>query len=40
MNGEDPTNGALFFYNPQKASSPYLESRTVSTIIGNHTFSF
>src|SRR5690606_30273969 len=40
INGEDPTNGALFFYNPQKASSPYLESRTVSTIIGNHTFSF
>ncbi|SHF94896.1 LysM peptidoglycan-binding domain-containing protein [Ornithinibacillus halophilus] len=40
INGEDPTNGALFFYNPDKTSSPYLKSRTVSTVIGNHTFSF
>jgi len=40
INGEDPTNGALFYYNPDKASSPYLESREVSTIIGNHTFSY
>lgn len=40
INGEDPTNGALFYYNPDKAYSPYLESRQVSTIIGNHTFSY
>ncbi|MEH7237702.1 cell wall hydrolase, partial [Bacillus sp. JJ1562] len=40
MNGEDPTNGALFFYNPNKTSSSYLRSRTVSTTIGNHVFAF
>jgi N-acetylmuramoyl-L-alanine amidase len=40
INGEDPTNGALFFYNPDKTSSSYLKSRTVSTVIGNHTFAF
>ncbi|WP_226376910.1 LysM peptidoglycan-binding domain-containing protein [Oceanobacillus halotolerans] len=40
LDGEDPTNGALFFYNPDKTSSPYLKSRTVSTVIGNHTFAF
>ncbi|MRG85880.1 LysM peptidoglycan-binding domain-containing protein [Salinibacillus xinjiangensis] len=40
LNGEDPTNGALFFYNPDKTSSSYLRSRTVSTVIGNHTFAF
>ncbi|WP_053075104.1 LysM peptidoglycan-binding domain-containing protein [Ornithinibacillus californiensis] len=40
LNGEDPTNGALFFYNPDKASSSYLGSRVVSTTIGNHVFSF
>lgn len=40
MNGEDPTNGALFFYNPDKTSSSYLRSRTVSTAIGNHVFAY
>ncbi|MEK5444133.1 LysM peptidoglycan-binding domain-containing protein [Fredinandcohnia sp. FSL W7-1320] len=40
LNGEDPTNGALFFYNPDKTSSSYLRSRTVSTTIGNHVFAF
>ena len=40
LNGEDPTNGALFFYNPNKTSSTYLKSRAVSTVIGNHTFAY
>ncbi|MDR4885972.1 LysM peptidoglycan-binding domain-containing protein [Fredinandcohnia sp. QZ13] len=40
ISGEDPTNGALFFYNPDKTSSSYLRSRTVSTTIGNHVFAF
>lgn len=40
LSGEDPTNGALFFYNPDKTSSSYLRSRTVSTTIGNHVFAF
>jgi N-acetylmuramoyl-L-alanine amidase len=38
--GEDPTNGALFFYNPNKTNSLYLRSRTVSTTIGNHVFAY
>ncbi|MFS0823211.1 LysM peptidoglycan-binding domain-containing protein [Bacillus sp. 1P02SD] len=40
ISGEDPTNGALFFYNPDKTSSSYLRSRTVSKTIGNHVFAF
>nr|WP_188376830.1 cell wall hydrolase [Halobacillus andaensis] len=30
--------GSLFFYNPDKADSSYLESQEVTTIIGNHVF--
>lgn len=30
--------GSLFFYNPAKAKSTFLESRTVTVVIGNHTF--
>lgn len=30
--------GSLFFYNPAKAKSTFLESRTVTIVIGNHTF--
>lgn len=38
MNGADPTNGALFFYNPSTAKSDWLfELKTVTTI-GNHRF--
>ncbi|THE09754.1 LysM peptidoglycan-binding domain-containing protein [Bacillus timonensis] len=40
ISGEDPTNGALFFYNPDKTTSSYLRSRTVSKTIGNHVFAF
>ncbi|MBM7552230.1 cell wall hydrolase [Thalassobacillus pellis] len=32
-------HGSLFFYNPDKADSSYLESREVTTIIGDHVFS-
>ncbi|RBW69241.1 stalk domain-containing protein [Bacillus taeanensis] len=39
-NGEDPTNGSLFFYNPSIITSDWIKSRTVSTIIGNHVFAF
>ncbi|WP_082234500.1 cell wall hydrolase [Halobacillus massiliensis] len=31
-------NGSLFFYNPDKAQSDYLESKEVITVIGNHVF--
>ncbi|KHE72090.1 cell wall hydrolase [Halobacillus sp. BBL2006] len=31
-------NESLFFYNPSKASSDYLSSQEVTTVIGNHVF--
>ncbi|OIJ20780.1 hypothetical protein BKP45_08250 [Anaerobacillus alkalidiazotrophicus] len=40
LNGEDPTNGSLYFYNPSKTGDTWVRSRTVSTIIGNHVFAF
>lgn len=37
--GEDPTNGALYFYNPVKSGSrDFWETRTVIKRIGNHNF--
>ncbi|UCZ51405.1 LysM peptidoglycan-binding domain-containing protein [Bacillus shivajii] len=38
LRGEDPTNGSLFFYNPDKTNDQWVRSRTVSTTIGNHVF--
>ncbi len=36
--GWDPTNGALYFYNPIKTTSKWIWSRTPLTKIGNHVF--
>lgn len=36
--GEDPTNGALFFYNPRIASDQWIRTLPVVTCIGNHVF--
>ena len=39
MNGWDPTGGCLYFYNPRKVSSTsWVLTRTVKTVIGNHSF--
>ena len=38
LNGNDPTNGALYFYNPYVTSDPWLKSRHVTAVIGNHIF--
>ena len=38
--GSDPTNGALFFYNPDISTSTYFNSRTAAAKIGNHQFTF
>lgn len=38
--GSDPTEGALFFYNPKKSASLWLASRKVSKDIGSHRFAF
>lgn len=39
LNGYDPTNGATYFFNPDTATSSWIESRTINQRIGNHVFS-
>ncbi|HBV85206.1 MAG TPA: peptidoglycan-binding protein LysM [Desulfosporosinus sp.] len=39
LSGLDPTNGAIFYYNPRTATDKWIKSRTVIKEIGNHTFS-
>ncbi len=36
--GQDPTNGALYFWNPAKAYNAFLSARPLKVIIGNHRF--
>ncbi|MBI2874026.1 MAG: cell wall hydrolase [Firmicutes bacterium] len=36
--GEDPSNGALFFYNPSRSTSSFWAGRPVTAEIGNHRF--
>lgn len=38
MNGSDPTNGALYFYEPKTAKSKWLFSLKTLTTIGSHRF--
>jgi len=38
MNGWDPTNGALYYFNPKKAANQWIWSRPVTVVIGNHRF--
>ncbi len=38
MNGWDPSGGAIYYYNPAKATSSWIWSRPVITIIGDHRF--
>jgi len=38
MNGWDPTYGALYYYNPAKATSSWIWSRPVHIVIGKHRF--
>lgn len=38
LNGWDPTNGCLFYYNPRTATSKWMLSRPVLLMIGNHAF--
>ncbi|KJS89925.1 MAG: peptidoglycan-binding protein LysM [Desulfosporosinus sp. BICA1-9] len=39
LSGLDPTNGAIFYYNPRLATDKWIKNRTVIKRIGNHTFS-
>ena len=38
MNGWDPSGGAIYYYNPRTATSSWIFSRPVITVIGNHRF--
>ena len=38
MNGWDPTGGCLYYYNPKITSDKWIRTRTVKTVIGNHSF--
>lgn len=38
LNGVDPSGGALYYYNPNKATSSWIWSRQVITVIGEHYF--
>ncbi|MDN5362332.1 MAG: hypothetical protein PWP70_1379 [Moorella sp. (in: firmicutes)] len=38
LNDWDPSNGALYFFNPAKATSPWIWTRPQITQIGNHIF--
>jgi N-acetylmuramoyl-L-alanine amidase len=38
LNGNDPTGGALYYYNPSKTSNKWIRNRPVITQIGEHLF--
>lgn len=38
LNGWDPTGGAIYYYNPAKATSAWIFSRKTVTVIGSHVF--
>lgn len=38
LKGEDPSGGAIYYYNPATATSAWIYSRPVITAIGKHVF--
>ncbi len=38
MNGSDPSGGAIYYFNPATATSAWIWSRPLITVIGNHRF--
>lgn len=38
LSGDDPTNGAIYFYNPHIASDHWIRTREVVVSIGRHNF--
>lgn len=38
INGVDPTNGAIYYYNPTTATNKWILNRKIITTIGNHRF--
>lgn len=38
INGQDPSGGAVYYYNPEKSTNKWIFSRPVITVIGKHRF--
>lgn len=38
LKGKDPTNGALYYYNPKIATDKWIKTRQIIKNIGNHSF--
>lgn len=38
MNGWDPSNGAVYYYNPRRTTNQWIYTREVVRVIGNHRF--
>ena len=38
LNGWDPTNGCIYYYNPSTATSAWIWSRPIMLSIGRHNF--
>lgn len=38
INGSDPSGGAIYYYNPRTATSQWIFSRPIITVIGQHRF--
>ena len=38
MNGTDPSGGAIYYYNPDRAISQWIRTRPVIKRIGKHLF--
>jgi len=38
MNGYDPTNGCIYYYNPDTATNKWIRSRPIIVTIGRHVF--
>ena len=38
LNGWDPSGGAIYYYNPQTATSKWIWSRPIIKVIGKHNF--
>lgn len=38
MNGQDPTGGAIYYYNPAKTTNAWMKARPITITIGSHVF--
>lgn len=38
LNGWDPTNGCIYYYNPNKTSNSFMHSKPTVMVIGSHRF--